>query len=261
MKSLARWAFCLLVFAVTIVVFERVTAQTNGVREVSAAAAKSIVQVNGKIRFSTMIVLPEGDDIMDVVCGDKEFWPVDATRNMAMVKPSKEGATTNLHLITARGSVYSFLLKEGGTATPDLKVTVQSDGPAPGKVKYVPVAQVEAVEAELASARAAMKTAAEQRDQAVQAFKSDYPTDLRFTYRADFGKPPFLVRAIWHDDEFTYLKVDGREKPALYEVVDGKPALVNFQVKNGTYIVQKVMSKGYLALGQARLEFAEEGVK
>jgi type IV secretion system protein VirB9 len=59
----------------------------------------------------------------------------------------------------------------------------------------------------------------------------------------------------------TYLKVDGREKPALYEVLDGKPALVNFQVRNGTYIVQKVLTKGYLALGQSRLEFAEDGVK
>ncbi len=247
-----------LVFSAT--VWAVADAQSNGVREVTAGAAKSIVPIAAKVRYSTMIVLPEGDDIMDVVCGDKEFWPVDASRNMAMVKPSKEGATTNLHLITARGSVYSFLLKEGGT-TPDLKVTVQSDGPAPGKVKYVPVSQVEAIEAELASARTAVKTAADQREAAVQAFKSDYPTDLQFTYRTDFGKPPFLVRAIWHDDQFTYLKIDGREKPALYEVVDGKPALVNFQVKNGTYVVQKVLSKGYLALGQARQEFAEEGVK
>jgi len=36
---------------------------------------------------------------------------------------------------------------------------------------------------------------------------------------------------------------------------------VNFQVKDGVYVVQKILSKGYLALGQARLEFAEDGVK
>ena len=237
------------------------SAQSNGVRDVTASAAKTIVPITAKVRYSTMIVLPEGDDIMDVVCGDKEFWPVEATRHMALVKPSKEGATTNLHLITARGTVYSFLLKEGGPTPPDLKVTVQSDGPALGKVKYVPAAQVEALEAELASARTAIKTASEQKDQSVQAFKSDYPTDLKFTYRTELGKPPFLLRAIWHDDQMTYLKVDGREKPALYEVLDGKPALVNFQVRNGTYIVQKVLTKGYLALGQSRLEFAEDGVK
>jgi len=237
------------------------SAQSNGVRDVTATAAKTIVPITAKVRYSTMIVLPEGDDIMDVVCGDKEFWPVEASRNMAMVKPSKEGATTNLHLITARGTVYSFLLKEGGATPPDLKVTVQADGPALGKVKYVPASQVEALEAELVSARTAIKTASEQKDQSVQAFKSDYPTDLKFTYKTELGKPPFLLRAIWHDDQFTYLKVDGREKPALYEVLDGKPALVNFQVRNGTYIVQKVLTKGYLALGSAKQEFAEEGVK
>ena len=39
------------------------------------------------------------------------------------------------------------------------------------------------------------------------------------------------MRAIWHDGQFTYLKSDATELPALYELKDGKPALVNFQVQ------------------------------
>ena len=38
-----------------------------------------------------MIVLPEGEEILDVVCGDKDFWVISATQNMAHVKPAKEG--------------------------------------------------------------------------------------------------------------------------------------------------------------------------
>jgi type IV secretion system protein VirB9 len=39
---------------------------------------------------------------------------------------------------------------------------------------------------------------------------------------------------------------------------DGKPSVVNFQVQNGTYIVPKVIERGYLALGNERLSFAQQ---
>jgi len=78
-----------------------------------------------------MIVLPEGEEILDVVCGDKDFWVVNATQNMAHVKPAKEGSSTNLNLVTGSGAVYSFLLTEKTGGTPDLKVYVNADPNAP----------------------------------------------------------------------------------------------------------------------------------
>ena len=57
-----------------------------------------------------MIILPEQEEILDFVCGDKEFWVVSGAQNLAYVKPAKAGATTNLNLVTASGNVYSFLL-------------------------------------------------------------------------------------------------------------------------------------------------------
>ena len=65
------------------------------------------------------------------------------------------------------------------------------------------------------------------------------------------------MRAIWHDGQFTYLKSDATELPALYELKDGKPAVVNFQVQHGTYVVPKVLDRGYLALGNARFTFEQ----
>jgi type IV secretion system protein VirB9 len=43
--------------------------------------------------------------------------------------------------------------------------------------------------------------------------------------------------------------------PALYEIRDGAPNLVNFQVEHGVYIVPKVLERGYLAIGKQRLMF------
>ena len=68
---------------------------------------------------------------------------------------------------------------------------------------------------------------------------------------------PFLVRSVWHDGQFTYIKADARELPALYELKDGEPALVNFQVQHGTYVVPKVLDRAYLALGKERFEFQQ----
>src|SRR3977135_2014184 len=124
-------------------------AQTPGVREVTASP-RTLIQLQTRLRYTTMIVLPEGEDILDVICGDKDFWVVSATQNMAHVKPAKEGASTNLHLVTRSGAVYSFLLTEKNGGTPDLKVYVNSDPSSPrSKPKYYSAAQVEALQSEL----------------------------------------------------------------------------------------------------------------
>src|SRR5229473_7812731 len=107
-----------------------VAGQAMGIREVSASA-RTLIQLQTRLRYTTMIVLPEGEEILDVVCGDKDFWVVNATQNMAHVKPAKEGSSTNLNLVTGSGAVYSFLLTEKAGGTPDLKVYVNADPSAP----------------------------------------------------------------------------------------------------------------------------------
>ena len=43
----------------------------------------------------------------------------------------------------------------------------------------------------------------------------------------------------------------------LYEVKDGQPSLVNFQVQSGTYVVPKVLDRGNLALGKDKFSFQQ----
>ena len=247
----------LLASAIACAIVPTVRAQTVGVREVTASA-RNVIPLQTKLRYTTMIVLPEGEDILDVICGDKDYWVVTATQNMAHVKPAKEGASTNLNLVTGSGAVYSFLLTEKNTGTPDLKVYVNSDpSSAPSKPKYYSAAQVEELQGELTQARAAAEAASRHATDAIAAYQQQYPERLQFVYGMPKYEKPFLVRAIWNDGQFTYIKADAQELPALYEMKDGAPALVNFQVQGGTYVVPKVLDRGYLALGKARFAFQQ----
>jgi type IV secretory pathway VirB9-like protein len=231
---------------------------STGVREVSASE-RSLIPLTTKVRYTTMILLPEGEEILDVVCGDRDFWVISATENIAHVKAAKEGAATNLNLVTASGAVYSFLLKEEKAGTPDLKVYVAGDSTtSTGRRKYYSAADVNALREELTEARTAIAAAQRHADETIAAFKQRYPLSLRFPYDTPKYERPFFVRSIWHDGKFTYIQTNAKELPALYEVKDGDPALVNFQVRGRTYVVPKVLDRAYLSLGKDRFEFRQD---
>ena len=235
-----------------------VSAQTAGIREVTATD-RNVIPLNTRMRYTTMIVLPEGDEILDVICGDRDFWAVSAVQNVAHVKPAKADAETNLNLVTARGTIYSFLLKEKtGAGQPDLKIYVNAGETTPsGRQKYYSAADVEKLNTELTEARNAIVKTEQRAKEALEAATQLDPAKLRFAYGTPKYERPFFVRAIWNDGEFTYLKTDARELPALYELKDGKPSVVNFQVHAGTYVIPKVLDRGYLALGESKFTFEQ----
>ena len=222
---------------------------------------RSIVHVHTKLRFTTMIILPADEQILDFVCGDRDFWVVSGAENLAYVKPAKAGAQTNLNLVTSSGQVYSFLLTEG-TGEPDLKLYVLPDGEpgaGEGRQRFYSAQQVDearqatdAARRELKDLKAAMSTSVQQ---GINAFRAAYPGQLRFPYRFKADQKPFFVSAIFHDGRFTYIRAAASELPSLYEVRDGAPNLINFQVEDGLYVVPKVVERGYLAVGNERFSF------
>ena len=229
------------------------SAQAPGVRDITASP-RSVIPLDTKLRYTTMVILPDGDEILDVVCGDRDFWVISATQNIAHIKPAKEGAATNLNLITASGAVYSFLLTEGQTRQPDLKLYVAADQPVVRETpKYYSAIQVSALQTQLVESRAAVDQARHHSEDAIASFKQQYPSSLHFAYGRPKYEKPFYVRSIWHDGQFTYIQSDAPELPALYEMTEDGSSLLNFQVQDGTYVVPKVLDKGYLMLGKARL--------
>src|SRR6266481_1826682 len=117
---------------------------------------EDIVPVHAKVRFSTLIVLPDEEEILDFTTGDREFWIINGSHNLCYIHPAQAGIRSNLNLITASGHVYSFLLTEissDATVQPDLKLFIEpKEGSAVGIVLrgYVHAADAEAYKKEMA---------------------------------------------------------------------------------------------------------------
>jgi type IV secretion system protein VirB9 len=153
-----------------------------------------------------------------------------------------------LNLITDKGNIYSFTLQDisATSTTPDLKVIVEpadrsSIVAASGPPQFVPAAQLEQSREQLAALQSHVA-------QAVDEYKSAYPTQLKFDYVYKANEAPFNIQSIYHDDKFTYIKTNAPEMFSVYEMKDGKPNLITYDLREGTYIIPKVMDNGYVEL-------------
>jgi len=224
---------------------------------------KDVVRLNTKLRYTTLIVLPKNERVLDITCGDKEFWVVNGTENFAYVKPAKAGAQTNLNVITASGNIYSFVLREVSESreiAPDLKVFVQATNEAALQAtnappKFVSTLVIDDYKQQVEIAKEETRRVKDSAQASIDKGISQFVSNVRFPYRFDAGKKPFFVRAMYTDDKFTFINARPEETPTLYEIKDGKPNLVNFQYKNGVYVAEKILDQGYLAIGKEKLSF------
>jgi type IV secretion system protein VirB9 len=221
--------------------------------------SQDIVPIHAKLKYTTLIEVPPTEKIMEAATGDKDFWIVDVVGNFCFVHPAKAGISSNLNLITDKGNIYSFTLEDVSTtsAPPDLKVLIEPADrsaiiAASGPPQFVPAAQLEQSRQQIAALQSHV-------EQAVDEFKSAYPVQLKFDYTFKENEAPFDIQSIYHDDKFTYIKTTAPEKFSVYEMKDGKPNLITYDLRDGTYIIPKVMDSGYVELGKKRMEFSRKG--
>jgi type IV secretory pathway VirB9-like protein len=221
--------------------------------------SQDIVPIRAKVKYTTLIELPPAEKIMEAATGDKDFWIVDVVGNFCFVHPAKQGISSNLNLITDKGNIYSFTLQDISASSdgPDLKVSVEPADrsaivAASGPAQFVPAAQLEQSQQALAVVQSHIA-------QAVDEYKSAYPLQLKFDYTFKANEAPFDIQSIYHDDKFTYVRTNAREKFSVYEMRDGKPNLVNYELRDNTYIIPKVMDSGYVELGKKRMDFTRKG--
>jgi type IV secretory pathway VirB9-like protein len=252
-RILACLAGIVLAFTSAVAVAQEASARTVQYR------SQDIVPIHAKLKYTTLIQVPPAEKIMEAATGDKDFWVVDVVGNFCFVHPAKAGISSNLNLITDKGNIYSFTLQDVSNTSeaPDLKVVIEpadrssivaSSGPS----QYVPAAQLEQSKQQLAALQSHVT-------QAVDEYKSAYPMQLKFDYVYKPNEAPFEIQSIYHDDKFTYIKTNASEKFSVYEMKDGKPNLINYDLREGTYIIPKVMDSGYVELGKKRMEFARKG--
>lgn len=270
--TISLWTVCFAVLFADVLAAEESTApdpghhpQTPGVLRVQAQPDQ-IVEVRTQTRHTTVLVLPQGENILDFVVGDSDYWHLSGSANLAYLKPLDEKVQTNVALVCASGAIYSFLVKEA--PDPHLVVRIdaaRSTAPA-GQAAFVARSAVDdyremaraAGEAARAATEAAdlRSTRAESRAaEAVSQFRAGYPGRLSFAYQLDkkAHQWPFLVDAMWHDGQFTYLRSRAQESPSIYELKDGKPSLVAYDLTpEGLYIARHVLGDGWLRIGKKR---------
>ena len=236
-----------------------------------------IHRLRTQVRHTTVIVLPADENILDFVVGDSEYWHLTGAANVAFLKPLRPDAATNIALVCESGRIYSFLVAEQSAEEnerpPHLVVRVESgaektglSGGGTGRPAFVARSEVAAYQqmaAEAAEAARSAREAAEagileartQAETAIEEFRARYPERLAFEYRldGDAADRPFLVEAMWHDGQFTYLRSRAQESPALYEFRDGEPALVAYDLTDdGLYVARHVLGDGWLQIGDKR---------
>jgi type IV secretory pathway VirB9-like protein len=241
---------------------------------ITDSAPPPVVRVS--LLQSTLFELPTGEKVVTVFGGDTNSWIFDAghvASRYVSIKPKIADETTDVHIVSDHGNEYTIELREISSEKDnphfDSKVYISSsDAKAADNIAkapvFVPAAEAEAKEAQLKKEADDAKKAAEADHRAVttaaETFKASYPGSLHFDFTWDQKKGAALgIQQIWRDDKFTYLRGRFQETPALYEVKDKKPSLINFDYNNGLYTVPKELESGYLAIGKQKVEFHRTG--
>lgn len=241
--------------------------QPNAPRTITISAADAPPVVRAALLQSTLILLPAEEKVANVFAGDTVDWVFDGghvASRFISIKPKVAGSTTDVHIVSDHGNEYTLQLREvSGDDDPhfDSEVFI-APGDKAAKERlielpvFVPASELDRVKQEAAAAQAAQAATQNNEAQKEEAYRSQYPGTLHFDYVWDKSKAKDLgLQQIWRDDKFTYLKGKFQETPALYEVKDKKPSLINFDFNDGLYTVPKELDAGYLEIGKDKVEF------
>lgn len=241
--------------------------QPGAPRSVTVIESQAPPVVRAGLLQSTLIVLPAEEKVANVFAGDTVDWVFDGghvASRFISVKPKTAGTSTDIHIVSDHGNEYTLELREissDADAHYDSKIVIEpGDKAAKDKLTqlpvFVPAAELEKAKQDAAAAQAAQAAMLKAQQTKEETYRSQYPGSLHFDYAWDERKGKELgLQQIWRDDKFTYLRGQFQETPALYEVKDKKPSLINFDFANGLYTVPKQVYAGYLAIGKQRVDF------
>ena len=241
--------------------------QPSAPRTVTVSESETPPVIRAGLLQSTLIVLPAEEKVANVFAGDTVDWVFDGghvASRFISVKPKTANGSTDIHIVSDHGNEYTLELREISSEDDlhyDSKVLIE-----PGDKKamehltqlpvFVPAADLDKAKQDATAAQAAQAATLKAEQAKEETYRSQYPGSLHFDYAWDEKKGKELgLQQIWRDDKFTYLRGQFQETPALYEVKDKKPSLINFDFSNGLYTVPKELDLGYLTIGKQRVDF------
>lgn len=241
--------------------------QPNAPRTVTVSESQTPPVIRAGLLQSTLIVVPAEEKVANVFAGDTVDWVFDGghvASRFVSIKPKVANSTTDVHIVSDHGNEYTLQLREVSSDDDphfDSKILIDpSDKAAKDRLValpvFVPAADLDKAKQEAATAKAAQAAELKSEQAKAEQYRSQYPTSLHFDFTWDEKKGKELgLQQIWHDDKFTYLRGQFQETPALYEVKEGKPSLVNFDFADGLYTVPKQLESGYLEIGKQKVDF------
>lgn len=219
----------------------------GGVQVFTYAAGRIYEVWTAPLRVTTLTLAP-GETLISKAAGDTVRWQIGETTSGAgaaqtahvMVKPLRRGLETNLTLSTSE-RVYLIALRSGG---PDAFNTEVAWETAP--------ARPEATGADAASAAAPPALA--------PAPASPQPPspglDARYRVEPAGRRPAWTPLAVFTDGIRTYLSfppgLAAQEAPALFVAGPDGPQLVNYRQRDGLWVVDQVLDRAELRLGDHR---------
>jgi type IV secretory pathway VirB9-like protein len=241
--------------------------QPSAPRTVTVSESQTPPVIRAGLLQSTLIVLPAEEKVANVFAGDTVDWVFDGghvASRFISVKPKTANGSTDIHIVSDHGNEYTLELREVSADDDthyDSKVLIDpGDKAAKDRLTqlpvFVPAADLDKAKQDAAAAQAAQAATLKAEQSKEETYRSQYPGSLHFDYIWDEKKGKELgLLQIWRDDKFTYLRGQFQETPALYEVKDKKPSLINFDFANGLYTVPKELDNGYLTIGKQRVDF------
>jgi type IV secretory pathway VirB9-like protein len=241
--------------------------QPSAPRTVAVSESQTPPVIRAGLLQSTLVVLPVEEKVANVFAGDTVDWVFDGghvASRFISVKPKTAGGSTDIHIVSDHGNEYTLQLREVSSDDDthyDSKVLIEpGDKAAKDRLTqlpvFVPAADLDKAKQEAAAAQAAQTATLKAEQTKEETYRSQYPGSLHFDFAWDEKKGKELgLQQIWRDDKFTYLRGQFQETPALYEVKDKKPSLINFDFSNGLYTIPKQVDNGYLAIGKQKVDF------
>ncbi len=258
-------------------------AERTPIRAVVASPTEPVV-IFTRVRTVTTVRLPEGEEIVRTVAGDAENWDLAARGRELAIKPYAADLVSNVTVSCASGEVFTFTVVEDAGAAADYVVTVEAEeeepalsavDPAAVAVRYRPASVAAGFRERLAGHRARRErvlvegrreverlwaSAEARRDE----FVRDFAARVRLPYLVseEAQEVPFLLRDLWTDGTFTYLRTEGQEIPAVYAFRGDALEAVHTDVEpGGLLVVEQVIRHGTLSLGgrEAWFGLAAEG--
>ena len=219
-----------------------------------------------------LIALPETELVRSALIADTANWKLESgngdqpSRYISVKVKEPLTKETTLNIISDHGMAYTLrLVLDAGHC--DSRVTIDADTQLATHISstkpWLSPSEAATLRQQVEDAKRGAATAQTQAGAQVDSFRANYPLTLVFDYSYDRKKAAAMgIDEIFHDRQFTYVRTHAQEPPALYEVKEGKPSIIQFSLKDGVYSTARIIDRGYLAVGgsgngkhQLKLEF------